>query len=78
MQGQRFRIKEKAYGQYAQSYFVRLTLMRPILTARAAKDFPGVPGELHASGSVADSISARMCYLRAARLHLSVGPIVRF
>lgn len=42
-QAQRFRIKEKAYGQYAQSYFVRLTLMRPLLAARAATEFPGIP-----------------------------------
>mmetsp|Transcript_17021 Transcript_17021/g.50801 ORF Transcript_17021/g.50801 Transcript_17021/m.50801 type:complete len:486 (+) Transcript_17021:287-1744(+) len=41
----RFRVKDKSYGQYAQSYFVRLALMRPILKARAQRDFPGLPVE---------------------------------
>ncbi len=44
LQDTRFRVKEKSYGQYAQTYFVRLALMRPVLTARAEQDFPGLPG----------------------------------
>lgn len=46
-QGQRFRLKEKAYGQFAQSYFVRLTAMKAALKAVAAKEFPNTPGARH-------------------------------
>lgn len=36
----RFRMTARAYGQYAQTYFARLMIMRPILSKRAETEFP--------------------------------------
>lgn len=44
-QDDRFRIQSREYGQYHQTYFARLMLMRPILKKRAEKDFPGLAVE---------------------------------
>ena len=43
-QGERFRVVQKSYCQFAQNYFARLTLMRPVLREVAAREFPGVRG----------------------------------
>ncbi len=44
MQDERFRLEKRTYdSQYAPIYFCRLELMTPLLLARIAQQWPGVP-----------------------------------
>lgn len=44
-QGQRFRVKDKTYGQFSDNYFNRLARLRPVLLEVAKREFPNTRGE---------------------------------
>ena len=60
-QGQRFRVKDKTYGQFSDNYFNRLARLRPVLLEVAKREFPETRGERFRGCPLCPMVLALVC-----------------